>query len=255
MGSKGGLRNIEHQEHDSCENSQTCDGVGQNCIDLILEILVLGQYLAGLDLGNNLVDKLKTLAVSSLDGGLAGQIHIALVVGSLLSLAVQCGSSLHNFLQAFATGGSGVDHRAAQLLRQCLYIDLGLLLLVDVVLVQSDNNGDAQLQQLGGEEQGAAQIGGIHDVDDGIGMLVLDVATGNALFGSEGRHGVGTGKVNGDQFQAAGISLLNGSLFLVNGNTSPVADLFIATGQRIVHGSLAAVGIARKSNSHGWIPP
>ena len=77
----------------------------------------------------------------------------------------------------------------------------------------------------------------------------------NALFGSEGRHGVGTGKVNGDQFFFACISLLNGSLFLVDGNTSPVADLLITTGQRIIHGSLATVGIARKSNSHGWIPP
>ena len=29
----------------------------------------------------------------------------------------------------------------------------------------------------------------------------------------------------------------------------------VPAGQRIVHGSLAAVGIASKSNSHGWIPP
>ena len=123
------------------------------------------------------------------------------------------------------------------------------------MLVQCDNHGDPQLQQLGGEEQGAAQIGGIHDVDDDIGMLVLDIGAGDALFGSEGRHGVGTGKVHGDQFLFTGKASLDGSLFLVNGNTRPVADLFIAAGQSVVHGGFTGVGIACKSNSHFGFPP
>ena len=46
------------------------------------------------------------------------------------------------------------------------------------------------------------------------------------------------------------VDLLDGGLFLVNGNTRPVADLFIAAGQCVVHGGLTGVGIACKSNSH-----
>ena len=72
--------------------------------------------------------------------------------------------------------------RLSQLLGQGCHVDPGLFLFVDVAFVQRHHHGDAQLQQLGGEKQAAAQIGGVHDVDQNIRMLLLNVGAGHLLF-------------------------------------------------------------------------
>ena len=125
------------------------------------------------------------------------------------------------------------------------------LLFVDVALVQGHHHGDAQLQQLGGEKQAAAQVGGVHDVDDHIRMFLLHIGAGDALLAGEGGHGVGAGQVHGDELLLAAIvGLLDGVFLFLHRDARPVADPFIPAGEGVVHGGLTGVWIAGQSNSH-----
>ena len=231
--------------------------MGDDVIDLILHVGVFREHFSGFYLGNDLVDEFEALVISGFHSGLAGQIHIALIVRGFLRLAQKTGSGLDHLCKTFITGNgrNGFHHRAAQLLGQQCGIDDGLLLLVDIRLIQGNHHGNAQLQQLGGEEQGAAQVGGIHDVDDGIGALVLNVGAGDAFFRGEGAHGVSAGQIHSDQIQIACVYFFNGCFFSVNGDTGPVANLFVAAGEGIIHGGLAGIGVACKSDSHRIVIP
>ena len=172
------------------------------------------------------------------------------MVRCFLAFPTERRGSLNNLPKSIPGGCGGVQYRAAQLFGQGADIDFRLLFLVDVVLIQRHHNGNAQLQQLCGEEEGAAQIGGIHNVDDGIRILVSHIGAGDALFRGKWRHGVSAGQVNGNQFRFPGKGLFNQRLLLVHGHPRPVANLFIAAGQCVVHGGFPAVGIACKRNSH-----
>ena len=127
--------------------------MSKNRIDLILCVLVLSPDLTGLDCGNDRVNKSETLSVRFLNDILIGQVDIALMIGSFLLLSVKSGSCFDNSLKTVAGGGSGVKYGAAELLGQLLDIDLGALLLIYIVLVQCNDNGNTELEQLGGEEQ------------------------------------------------------------------------------------------------------
>ena len=159
-------------------------------------------------------------------------------------------SRVNDFLQTVSGGGNGVDNRAAELVGQNLGINLIALLIVDIALVQGNDHGNAQLQQLRGKEQAAAEIGRVHDVDDDVGVFLLHIGTGDAFLAGEGGHGVCAGKVNGDQLMIAGIGLLDRVLLLVDGNACPVADLFIAAGQCVEHRSFTGIRVASQSDSH-----
>ena len=226
--------------------------MGQDGVDDVLGVTVLGEDFTVLHLGHDLLDKAETLAVGLLNGLLAEEVDLTGIVGCLLALALQGNGGLHQLLQTLSSNGGRLHHGAAQGFGQLLHMDVGVLLGDDVGLVQRHHHGDAQLQQLGGKEQAAAEVGGIDDVDDGVDVLILDVGAGHVLLRSKRRHGVSTGQVHGDKLLIAGVDLLDGGFLAVNGDTGPVADLLIPAGEGIVHGGLAAVGITGKSNSHGW---
>ena len=48
------------------------------------------------------------------------------------------------------------------------------------------------------QEQAAAEVCGVHNVDDHIGIFVLYVGAGDTLLTGEGRHGIGAGQVHSD---------------------------------------------------------
>ena len=229
--------------------------MGQDGVDLILEIVILGQDFAGLDLLDDIVDENEAGAVSSLNGGLAGQVDVALGVGSGLTFASEGNGSPDHLGQAVVTAGvgNGLDDGAAQSGGKSGGVDLCVLRGVDVGLVQGDDHGDAQFQQLGGEEEAAAQVGGVDDVDDDIGILAFDVGAGDALFTGEGRHRIGAGQVDGDQLLTVGAEcLFDGAHLFFNGDTRPVADFFVFAGQSVEHGGFAAVGVSGQRDSHGF---
>ena len=245
------LRDLEHKEHDSSKDDQTADGIGQHGVDLIIQVLVAGEDLALFDLSNNAVDKFEALSVRRLNGLLVRQVDITLRIRCLLPSAEAGDSGLDHFTETFRADGNRLHHGAAQLLGQCGAINLVGFLLIDIALIQRDHDRDAQLQQLRGEEQAAAEIGRVHDVDDHIGVLILDIRTGDALLRGERGHGVRTGQIDRDQpLVAAAVDLLDGVLLLLDRNARPVADLFVAAGQRVEHGRFSAVGITCQCDSH-----
>ena len=178
------LRKMEHQEHNQRKDGNAHHGMRQNCIDAILEVFIFGANCTGLYLGNDLINKSKALAISGTNRILIAHIHITLGIGRALGLACLGKGSLDHFCQALVAGNGrrGLHHRAAQLHGQGQGVDLGLLLGVNIRLVQCDHHRDAQFQQLCGEKQAAAQICRVHNVNDHIGIFLLHVGAGDAFF-------------------------------------------------------------------------
>ena len=113
---------------------------------------------------------------------LVGQVDIALGVRGFLPLAVQGDRRIYHRFQALGGNGYRLHNGTAQLGGKSGCINRGLLLCVDVALVQGNYNGNAQLQQLRGEKQAAAEVCGVHNVDDGVGVLMPHIRTGDALL-------------------------------------------------------------------------
>ena len=224
--------------------------MGQHRIDAILIILLPGTdrpHLHRLDHG---IDKGKPLPVRGRHRCLAGQIHIALPIGRDLPFTLLAYCRLHHFLQALRGCGNRFYHRATQLLAQQLDIDQSLFLLVNVRLIQRHHHGYAQFQQLGGKKQAAAEIGGVHDVDDHIRMLLLNIGAGHAFLCGKGGHRIRTGQVHRHQVLLSCIDFFDRRFLFLHRHTGPVAHLLVAARQGVVHGGLAGVGIACKCNSH-----
>ena len=181
---------------------------------------------------------------------LVSQVHASLLIRCFLALPFQAGSSFYHFVQTAGRGRNRFHHRTAKLGSQRRCINGRTLFFVDIALVQRHDHRNAQLQQLCGKKQAAAQIGSIYNVDNRIGVFMLDIAAGDALFRGERRHGVCAGQINCDQLFPLIIHFLDRTLFFLFCNTSPVAHTLISAGQGIIHGRFTAVGIACKSNSH-----
>ena len=136
-------------------------------LDGVPALLLLGHAVHGglLDMGDSVLHRAGEGVhgdglggLGGLDGGLGG-LHDA--------LALQ-GGDLHDL--------------AAQLAAQLFHVDLVAVLADHVHHVDGDNNGDAQLGQLGGQVQVTLQVRAVDDVQDSVGALVDQVVTGHHLF-------------------------------------------------------------------------
>ncbi len=225
--------------------------MGHNGVDPVLCVPVGGADAALLHLFDDGVDKGKAGAVRRLNGFPAGHVHVALDIGGLLRLPCPVYRRFDNLRQALAAGGNGVHHRAAQRRRQGCVVNPGFLLFVHVRLVQRNDHGNPQFQQLGGEEEAAAQVGCVHDIYQHVGPLVPNILAGDAFLAGEGGHRICAGQIHGNQvLPAAGIGLSDDPLLAFHRHARPVADLFRAAGQRIVHRCFATVGVSRQCDSH-----
>ena len=252
QGSHPGLGNLEHQEHDHGKNGNAQELVGEDSVDGIAGAFVTGENFPLLHLRDQLIHKGKSLAVRLFHDFFVGQINIALGIGSLLLLTLQGHGGIHHGLQAVGGNGYRFQNRAAQLGSQTGSIDGRLLFGIDIALIQCHNDRDAQFQQLGGKKQAAAEVGGIHDVNNDIRVLMAHIRAGNTLLRGERRHGIRAGQVYCNQFfRTATVGFLNGMFFLFHRDAGPVAHLLITPGQGIIHGGLAGVGVACQGNTHG----
>ena len=155
--------------------------------------------------------------------------------------------------QPLSHRGHGFDHRTAQLFRKRLDVDVGLLFGVDIALVERHNHRNAQLEQLRGEKQAAAQVGRVDDIDNRVRALIAHIRAGDALFRGKRRHGVRAGQIDCDQLlRTAAIGFFDRMLFLFHRHTSPVAHFFVTPGQGVVHGGLAGVRVACQGNTHKY---
>ena len=146
-------------------------------------------------------------------------------VGQLAALSSLCSShsSPCSSLGAFALQCADLNRLTAQLGAQLLQVDLIAVLADEVDHVDSHDHGDAQLDELSGQVQVALDVGAINDVQDGIGLLLDQISTGDDLFQSVRRQGVDTGQVLDDDILLA----LQLAFLLLDGNAGPVADVLI----------------------------
>ena len=167
-------------------------------------------------------------------------------VGQLAALASLCSShsSLCGSLGAFALQCADLNSLTAQLGAQLLQVDLIAVLADEVDHVDRHDHGDAQLDELSGQVQVALDVGAVNDVQDGVGLLLDQVSTGDDLFQSVRRQGVDTGQVLDDDILRA----FQLTLFLLNGNAGPVADVLVRAGQCIEQGRFTAVRVAGQCN-------
>ena len=167
-------------------------------------------------------------------------------VRQLTGLALLGGGDGHlsGLLAALVLQGGDLDGLAAQLLGQLVQVDLVAVLADQVDHVDCHDNGDAQLDQLGGQIEVTLDVGAIDDIQDGVGLLVDQVAAGDDLFQRVGRQRVDTGQVLDHDVVVA----LQLAFLLLNGNAGPVADILVRTGQAVEQGGFAAVRVACQSN-------
>ena len=160
--------------------------------------------------------------------------------------------SLGSLLAALALQGGDLNSLAAQLLGELGQVDLVAVLADQVDHVDCHDNGDAQLDQLGGQVEVTLDVGAINDVQDGIGLLVDEVATGDNFLQRVGRQRVDTGQVLDHDVIVA----LELALFLFHRNAGPVADVLVRAGQVIEQGGLTAVRVAGQCNfdCHSYTP-
>ena len=193
-------------------------------LDGVPALLLLGQVMYGglLDVGDGVLHGAGEGVHGDGLGGLGG-LHSGL-------------GGLHN---ALALQGGDLHDPAAQLAAQLVHVDLVAVLADHVHHVDGDDNGDAQLGQLGGQVQVTLQVRTVDDVQDGVGALGDEVITGDHFLQGVGGQGVDTGQVHDGHV----IVLLQLALFLLHRNAGPVAHELVGAGQRVEQGGLARVGV------------
>ena len=137
--------------------------------------------------------------------------------------------------------GRDRDDRYAKGLGEPCHIDLIPVLLHLVHKVERNDHRPLQLQKLGREIQIALDVGGVYNIDDGVGFFSHDEIPGHDLL-----HGVGRERVDARQVHNGDILTvyLSPALFFLHRNTGPVAHILVGPGQRIKERGLAAIGVS-----------
>ncbi|MPM78768.1 hypothetical protein SDC9_125780 [bioreactor metagenome] len=146
-------------------------------------------------------------------------------------------------------GGDGND-RHAQLGGKPGAVDHISVALHLVHKVQGDHKGALQLQQLGGEVKIALQVGGVHDVNNGVGMLPHDKISGHDLLNGIGGQGVDSRQIHHGDLLVSRPGL---ALGLFHRHSGPVAHILVGPREGVEEGGLPAVWVARQSKAQGLI--
>ena len=168
-----------------------------------------------------------------------------------LLLRRRADSHVHQLVDALVFSSGNGDHGDAQLRGQLHHVD-GVAAGPDLVHhVQGDDHGDAQLYELEGKVEVPLDVGGVHDVDDTVGMLVQDEIPGDDLLRGVGGEGVDAGEVH----HHGVLALFDGAFLFFDGNAGEVPDVLVAAGQAVEKGGFAAVLVACQGEKqlHGVI--
>ncbi len=163
---------------------------------------------------------------------------------TVAALGSQCGSIFSSLDTAFALQCRGFNHFALECFAQLLHVDLVTVLAGDIDHVQCHDHGDAQLSQLGGQVQVTLDVGSVNNVQDGVRLLVYQIATSHHFFQRVRREAVDTGQVLDDHIPVA----LQLAFLLFYSNAGPVTNVLIRTRQGVEHGSFTTVRVACQGN-------
>ena len=153
---------------------------------------------------------------------------------------------VHQLRHALALGGRNGHHRDAQLPAHPLHVH-GAAVGPDLVHhVQGQHHGHPQLQQLQRQIEVALDVGGVHDVDDAVGLLVEDVVPGDDLLLGIGPQGVDARQVH----HGAALFAPYFAGFLVHGDAGEVAHVLVGAGEGVEKRGFAAILIADQGENH-----
>ncbi len=138
---------------------------------------------------------------------------------------------------AFVFGSGDRNHGDAQHVLHLINLD-GAAVAPDFVHhVQGQHHGHVQLHQLHGQVEVPLYIGGVHDVDDALGMFPQNELPGDDFLAGIGGHGIDAREV-GDQ----GIAVPSDDAVLpVHGDAGEIAHMLVGARELVEEGSLAAV--------------
>ena len=149
---------------------------------------------------------------------------------------------LHQFVHALIAGGGNGHHGHAQHGLHGVDVHRAAVAVHFVHHVQGHHRGDAHLQHLHGQVQVALDVGGVHDVDDGLGVLVQHKIATHQLLAGIGGHGVNARQV-GDQ----GVGMAaDDAVLAVHGDAGKIAHVLIGAGELVEQRGFAAVLVAHQ---------
>ena len=158
---------------------------------------------------------------------------------------------IHYVFHAAATKRRSRNDRTAELPGQTVDIDLVPVFLDQVHHVQGQNHRHAQVQDLAREVQIALKIGRVNQIDNSVGAAIKQVIARNDFFGRIRRERIDARKVGDNDLFVLGVL----TLFFLDGNARPVANILVGACQVVEHRRLAAVRVAGKRNANSHCLP
>ena len=140
-----------------------------------------------------------------------------------------------------ALGGGNGYHRDAEGGAHFLHIAMEPpLARTSSIILRAQYHGDPQLQKLQSKVEITLDIGGIHNIDDAIRLLIQDEIPGDDLL-----LGIGPQRIDAWQIDDGAVPLAPDiAHFLIDGDAGKIADMPIGAGEGIEQGGFAAILIA-----------
>ena len=138
-----------------------------------------------------------------------------------------------------ACGANGNDRHAQQTLEQ---VDVNGAAVGRHLVhhVERDHHGAIELHKLQRQVQVAFDIGGVDDVDDGVGMLIQDKLAAHDLFTRVRRQRINAGQVGNTRLGM----VADGAIFAVDRHAGKVTNVLVGARQLVEQRGLTAVLVA-----------
>ena len=146
---------------------------------------------------------------------------------------------IHQLGDALVLGGADGHHGDPQCLTQLFYINAAAVAGELIHHVQGNHRGHLEGKQLQSQIQVPLDVGGIHNVEDGVRLGVQ-----NKIPGDDFLLGIGPDGVNARQVHDLMVGAPDGAAFLVHGDPGKIAHMLIGSGEGVEQGGFAAVLVA-----------
>lgn len=160
--------------------------------------------------------------------------------------------------QAAAGSGADGDERDAEVFAQGGGVDAEALALGAVHLVERDDEGVAEVDDLEKEIKVAFEVAGIENAEDKVGCFFAFLITDKDVAGDFFIGGICFERVRAgeiDEFELVAVRGEKGARFSGDGGAGVVADLLVLAGEGVEKGGFSGVGISDQGNFglKGWL--
>ena len=149
---------------------------------------------------------------------------------------------LYQFIHPLILRCRDRDYRNAQHGLNAVYINRSAVSCDLIHHIKCNDHGDIHLQQLHGQVQIALNVGGIHNVDYGLWLVIQHKVSGYDLLAGVRRHGINARKIRN---QSVGISP-DGAVLAVHCNARKISHVLIGSRQLVKQCGFSAVLISHQ---------